>query len=70
MTAAERGEAMLGAYAQLFEYAEAQDLHPDDVGSFLGDLLADLLHYSKAAGVESDWVSMAHMHFYDEQEGR
>ncbi len=67
--ASERGRIMLADYAMRFEYATPQKLHPEDLGSFLGDLTADLLHYAASAGIGESFIDMARVHFEAEREG-
>jgi len=64
----DRGADMLRTYADRYGYTEPQPLNPDDAYSFLGDLVADLLHYAAARGISDGFLSMAEAHYVEERQ--
>lgn len=68
----ERGRAALAWYARNYEYVvpslfDAENV--EDIESFLGDLVADLMHYAAALDLDFSFLSMADRHFVAEHFG-
>jgi len=68
-----RGEEIVLAYVAKHEYTPGhfpgfENIHPGDLESFMGDIVADILHYGASRGMDTDRIHhMGMLHFTDEQ---